>query len=82
MDEELLTRLAETHTTFITMEENVKSGGFGEHVAALCSSQDWKVRVIPVAIPNMYVEHGSVDILKHDVEIDAEGALKQIKYYI
>ena len=33
-DTELLDELAQDHSLFVTMEENVQSGGFGEHVAA------------------------------------------------
>lgn len=79
MDQELLEKLAQTHDTFITMEENVRSGGFGEHVAAFFASGKRHVRVIPVAIPNMYVEHGNPEILKHEIGIDAEGALRRIR---
>ena len=78
MDQALLERLALTHRIFITMEENVHSGGFGEHVDAFCAEQELPVQMINIAIPNMYVEHGSVDKLKHVISIDAEGALRQI----
>ena len=78
LDEELLERIAEKHSVFVTLEENVLSGGFGEHVASACIWKKLPVRVISVAIPNTYVEHGNVDRLKQEVGIDAEGALNTI----
>lgn len=78
LDEEMLEHLAQGHKILVTMEENVQSGGFGEHVTSLCSEKKLPFSVISVAIPNSYVEHGNVDILKHEMGIDAEGALQTI----
>uniref|UniRef100_UPI0040560C0B 1-deoxy-D-xylulose-5-phosphate synthase n=1 Tax=Agathobacter sp. TaxID=2021311 RepID=UPI0040560C0B len=72
-DEEMLRSLAETHSLFVTMEENIASGGFGEHVAAFVKAQELDVKVHVAAIPNMYVEHGSVDKLKAALGLDAES---------
>ncbi len=78
LDEEMLRRIAGSHQVLVTLEENVKSGGFGEHAAAFCAWNRLPLQVIPVAIPDNYVEHGNVEILKHQVGIDAEGALATI----
>ncbi len=78
LDQEMVEQLAEKHTLLVTMEENVRSGGFGEHVAAFCQWKKLPLRVVTVAIPDIYVEHGNVEILKHQVGIDAEGALAAI----
>lgn len=79
MDEALIECLAENHPLLVTMEENVLSGGFGEHVAAFCMERRLSVRVVNIAIPNMYVEHGSVDKLKHAIGIDAGSVLCRIR---
>ena len=63
-DKEQLINLAKKHKYLVTMEENIRSGGFGEHVAAFVHEQDLDMKVHIVAIPNMYVEHGNVDVLK------------------
>ncbi|MDD6213279.1 MAG: 1-deoxy-D-xylulose-5-phosphate synthase [Clostridiales bacterium] len=79
LDEEILERLADSHDLLVTMEENVCSGGFGEHVAALSEEKDWHWKVLSVAIPNQYVEHGSVSILKKQIGIDVDSVYKKIK---
>ena len=45
-----LIELAKDHSLFVTVEENVKSGGFGEHVAAYMEACHPEVRVLPLAI--------------------------------
>ena len=48
----------------MTVEENVKNGGFGEHVAAYMEACHPETRVLPIAIWNRFVEHGEVDSLR------------------
>lgn len=64
LDTELLDELAKDHSLFVTVEENVKSGGFGEHVAAYMEACHPETRVLPIAIWNRFVEHGEVDSLR------------------
>ena len=64
LDTGLLDELAKDHSLFVTVEENVKSGGFGEHVAAYMAACHPEKRVLPIAIWNRFVEHGEVDSLR------------------
>lgn len=64
LDTGLLDELAKDHSLFVTVEENVKSGGFGEHVAAYMEACHPETRVLPIAIWNRFVEHGEVDSLR------------------
>ena len=60
VDEECLELLSKTHRLFVTMEENVRSGGFGEKVQDYVSDRRLPVQVLNVSIPDEYVEHGNV----------------------
>lgn len=64
LDTGLLDELAKDHSLFVTVEENVKSGGFGEHVAAYMEACHPETRVLPIAIWNRFVEHGEVGSLR------------------
>ena len=64
LDTGLLDELAKDHSLFVTVEENVKNGGFGEHVAAYMEACHPEARVLPIAIWNRFVEHGEVDSLR------------------
>ena len=62
----------------MTMEENVRSGGFGDQVLEYLNDTGNPIRVINVALPDDYVEHGNVDVLKRETCIDADSVLKKI----
>lgn len=36
------------------------------------------VRVLPIALPDDYIEHGSVDVLRKEVMLDAESIVTRI----
>jgi 1-deoxy-D-xylulose-5-phosphate synthase len=61
------------------MEENVINGGFGEHVMRCMSEANCTVPVLPIAIPDAYVEHGNVDILCCEIGIDAGSITTRIE---
>ena len=77
-DKDMVTSLVKKHKILVTLEENVMSGGFGEHVSSFVSQQDLDMKVQIIAIPDVYVEHGNVDRLKEDIGIDSESAYKKI----
>ena len=77
-DKVCVDRLVFNHKLLVTMEENVMSGGFGEHVATYVSANDWDIKVQIVAIPDAYVEHGNVARLKEDIGIDVQSIYQKI----
>ena len=77
LDEEMLLEATRNHKLVVTMEENVISGGFGEHVLRFYNENDDLVSVLNIAIPDEYVEHGNVDILRHEVGIDADTIVER-----
>ena len=78
LDEELIRRAAREHDLLVTMEENVRSGGFGDRVLEYLSDIQAKVPVINVALPDDYIEHGNVEVLKKETCVDADSIVKRI----
>ena len=87
MDQELLEELPENHRLLVTMEENVLSGGFGEHVARYFENRHlgdlekgWEDEpcILNISIPDEYVEHGTVDVLRKELGIDSESITERI----
>lgn len=72
IDTDMVDTLLKDHRMIVTMEENILCGGFGEHVLSYVQQTYLGIRVLPVALPDSYVEHGNVDLLKKEVGIDAE----------
>ena len=78
VDEECLELLTNTHRLFVTMEENVRSGGFGEKVQDYVSDRRLPVQVLNVSIPDEYVEHGNVSLLYQEVGLDPQTIVKRV----
>lgn len=81
LDTELLDELAKNHKLFVTVEENVKNGGFGEHVAAYMEACHPEVRVLPLAIWNRFVQHGEIASLRAKIGLSAPEILNAIEEY-
>ncbi len=77
-DRERLRELAQSHSLIVTMEENVASGGFGEHAAAFFAEENLQAPLLAIAIPDTYVEHGSVEKLKELLRIDTDSIVQRI----
>lgn len=77
-DEEMIRRLAGTHKLLVTMEENVKSGGMGEHIESFLFSQKLDVSILTVSVPDQFVEHGNVNALREMLGIDAASVAARI----
>lgn len=76
LDSETVASLAREAGAVITVEENVRAGGFGEAVAA--ALREAGLGGIPlrlVTLPDEFVEHGSQAILRAQCGIDAVGIL-------
>ncbi len=78
LDEKMLMEAAQDHKLVVTMEENVKTGGFGEQVADFYTETGSNIAVLQIAIPDQYVEHGNVEILKKEQGIDESSIEKRI----
>ena len=78
LDMDLLEILREDHSLIVTMEENVKSGGFGEQVMTHYGSRLHSPAVRIVAIEDKFVPHGSVEDLMHQQQIDSASVTERI----
>ena len=78
LDMDLLEILREDHSLIVTMEENVKSGGFGEQVMTYYGSRLHSPAVRIVAIEDKFVPHGSVEDLMHQQQMDSASVTEGI----
>ena len=81
-DMALVRELSGSHELLVTMEENVRNGGFGEQVASFVMEEVLSARVQIVALPNRFVHQGSVSSQMKETGIDADSvAGKILKVY-
>jgi len=74
LDEELICSFASKTGKLLTVEENALQGGFGSAVLELLGEKGLKaVSVKRLGIPDVFVEHGSQEELRHKYRLDAEG---------
>ena len=78
-DEELVDRLAKKHWLIVTMEENVLQGGYGLMVTRYIHEHHPHVKVMNIAIPDGYVEHGNVSLLRKGLGIDSDSVIWRMK---
>lgn len=79
IDEDMVRALAAGHKLLVTLEENVASGGYGEKVRELVDREDLGIKVLTITVPDEYVEHGNVEILKKEIGIDSASILQRIE---
>lgn len=78
LDTDMIEALSVNHRLLVTIEENVQTGGFGEHVVEYVSRKGLPVRVLTLALPDDYVEHGSIDMLRRETGLDNETMTERI----
>lgn len=78
LDKEMLVQLAANHRIYVTIEENVLSGGFGQQVLDCVERERLDVYVHSFGIPDDYVEHGNVDVLRKEVGLEKTNIVEKI----
>ena len=79
IDTDVIDRLAPSHQFFITLEENVKAGGFGERVTDYLKQKWPETPVMNITLPDDYVEHGDVTKLRSVLGIDSDSIMEKIE---
>jgi len=79
VDQECIDRLSKTHRLFVTLEENMLSGGFGEQVSYHVMDSDYRdISVLNLGIDDVYVEHGNEEQLKQDLGLDPKAIVSKV----
>jgi 1-deoxy-D-xylulose-5-phosphate synthase len=86
LDRQLILDAARGKTLMVTLEESVVTGGFGAGVLELVEDarlsdpayRDVAVRIVGIPAER-FVEHGSVDQLRHLLRLDAAGIAEQVR---
>lgn len=73
MDTKILRELSKDKFKILTVEDNIKKGGFGEGVLEFLNEIGHKEKVVTLAFNDKFIEHGKPDILYNINGLDAEG---------
>ena len=81
IDEGMIDIANKGHKLIVTLEENVLTGGFGERFRELYDEkvpESERVKMVNIALPDAYIEHGNVDLLKKEVGLDMASIFAKI----
>lgn len=81
MDTAMLSQMA-ARGPVITLEDNIKIGGYGQRAAAWLAEHRPGSRVLALAVEDQFVPHGSTDELMADLGLDAAHAAKRIAAFL
>ena len=60
LDSASISQIIDAHEIIITLEEGVIKGGFGQQINTIVASQNKKLAIINLGIPDTFIEHGTV----------------------
>lgn len=80
IDKKLLDEFSSKCNLWVTLEENVKTGGFGESVSSFITDNNYNnIHLINISVPDCFIEHGDVDKLKENIGLDALSIYNKIR---
>ena len=79
LDKEMLLKAAEKCDLVVTVEDNVKMGGFGSSVLEFYGEQGIKIDVLNLGFPDRYIEQGTQAQLFERYGLDAAGIYESMK---
>ena len=80
MDTDVLHELAQEHKLFVTIEDASVSGGYGAGVVKYLAEQKLDVDVIVNGIPDAYIEHGNIGLLRKTIHLDADSIVNKVEF--
>ncbi|WP_113632881.1 1-deoxy-D-xylulose-5-phosphate synthase [Pectobacterium peruviense] len=82
LDEALLEELAQSHSTFVTLEENAIMGGAGSGVNEFLMAKRLAVSVLNIGLPDVFIPQGSQEEIRVDLGLDAAGIERRITQWM
>ena len=78
LDEDILHEVGRKFRRIVTVENGVRTGGLGSAVLEWMNDHGYQPQVVRLGLPDHFVEHGTVDELRHIVGLDKESIVKAI----
>jgi 1-deoxy-D-xylulose-5-phosphate synthase len=79
LDVEMLKGLALRHRGVVTVEDNALAGGFGSALLELLADSGIDRAVKRAGLPDSFVKHGPVEVLRRDVGLTADSVVAAAK---
>lgn len=79
LDGRLLDEVGRKYRKIVTVEDGSRAGGFGSAVLEWLQDHGYATRVVRLGLPDQFVEHGTVEELRHIVGLDKEAIKKHLE---
>lgn len=78
LDDILLHGVFKGYQEIITIEDNSVTGGFGSAILEFASAHSYNNPIKILGIPDIFIEHGSVEELQQSVGLDVKGLISNL----
>ena len=78
-DKKMLDEISQTHHTIITVEDGTVTGGLFSEVSEYIVEKQYATKVLPIALPDRFIEHGDIANLHKSVGFDVESMVNCIR---
>lgn len=78
LDKEYLLKAMKKYSIIVTMEENVRVGGFGEQVEDFLFQNGYEGRIINISLPDEFIPQGDISLLKKKYGLDSKSIFEKI----
>ncbi|MFK7964554.1 MAG: 1-deoxy-D-xylulose-5-phosphate synthase [Burkholderiaceae bacterium] len=79
LDERMICKLADSHDILVSVEEGAQSGGVGSAVQEVLTRLRFGRVVLPLGLPDEFLDHGNVPDMLGNVGLDADGICEAIR---
>jgi len=78
IDKDFIIDIANKHNMLVTMEENVYSGGIGQHISSILEEEKIDINNVNISIPDGFLEHGERGFLLYKLGLDSDSIYNTI----
>ncbi|MCF6194350.1 MAG: 1-deoxy-D-xylulose-5-phosphate synthase, partial [Kangiellaceae bacterium] len=82
LDKDLIIEMSQSHSSIITLEENVIAGGAGSAVSELLAERNIQIPIKHLGIQDKFIEHGDPNDLLKLCELDVDGIKNKISSFV
>ena len=82
IDEARIIELAQTHSLFVTLEENAIQGGAGSAVAEVLNAHKKSTALLQLGLPDFFIPQGTQQEIMADLGLDAQGIEEKIQQFL
>ena len=78
LDRRVIAGAAQKYRRLLTIEDNSLAGGFGSAIGEMLAEEGIDAELLHIALPDEFVEHGRVELLFEQINMNPDSILENI----